>query len=188
MLHKTPAGYVAVPGDRPARDITELQLSTTVQRVRKTVGLGGIVLFLAVLIAVTVSSDGHFLFPIVGIMFVLAIFAYRTLDLWCGHAYRRQLSAEQEAGRLVIVPDGLIIQAGATCRELDKRMSNSLFDYDIARSRLLVKAYQEDGRSPDVQKQLSTLIERSAIERSAGAPAAELPTQAAPHEDSSAAS
>jgi hypothetical protein len=183
MLHKTPAGYVAVPGDKPAHDITELQLSTTVKRVRKTVGLGGIVLFMAVLIAVTVSSHSHFIFPIVGIMFALIVFAYRTLDLWCRGAYRRQLSAEQEAGRLVIVPDGLIIRAGATCRELDKRMSNSLFDYDIARSRLLVSAYQEDRRSPDVQKQLSTLIERSAV-----GPAGELPTQAAPHEDSSAAS
>jgi hypothetical protein len=183
MLHKTPAGYVAVPGDRPAHDITELQLSTIVKRVRKTVGVGGIVLFLAVLVAVILSGRGHFFFPIVGIMFALTVFAYRALDLWCGRAYRRQLSAEQEAGRLVIVPDGLIVRAGTTCRELDKRMSNSLFDYDIARSRLLVNAYREDRHSPGVQQQLGTLIERCAV-----TPATELPERTTPHEGSSAAS
>jgi hypothetical protein len=183
MLHKTPAGYVAVPGDRPAHDIADLQLSATVRRVRKTVVLGGIVLFFAVLMVVAASGRGHFFFPVVGIMFALTVFAYRTLDLWCGRAYRRQLSAAQEAGRLVIVPDSLIIRAGATCRELDKRMSNSLFDYDLAQSRLLVSAYREDRSSPDVQKQLSTLVDRCA-DPTAG----ELPAQATPHEDSSAAS
>jgi hypothetical protein len=183
VLHNTPAGYVAVSGERPTHDIAELQPSMTIKRVHRTVVLGGIILFIAVLVAATTSGHGYYFFPVAGIMFALALIAYRALDAWGNRAYRRQLHAEQEAGRLVIVPDGLIIQAGATCRELDLKMSNSLFDYDIPRARLLAAAYRQDHRSPDVQKQLSTLIHRCAV-KAAGA----LHQPAAPDEDSSAVS
>jgi len=149
MLHITPLGYAALADTNTSIVQTPWYLKNVPVRVG---GLVGLVYCGSSLAALRSTGSFSLYGPVIGILFALGVFIYRTVTLFGGYLYRKQLRVHEQRGLLVFVPAALVRQATIICEERYIAVPPALFDSDFEKTRTLIAQYVKDGYSPKVQK------------------------------------